>query len=191
LKILLLGPSESYQNDLCDFLLRDGNEVTFSSSKLSKDIQELNNYDYLISYGYRYIISQKIIDEFNSKAINLHISYLPWNRGADPNLWSFIDDTPKGVTIHEIDDGIDTGDILLQKEVSFNEDETLETSYKKLQIEIINLFKNNWHSIKKNECETVKQVESGTFHKSFESDELIKSLPHGWKTSVKEVKGLI
>lgn len=191
MKILLLGPSESYQNDLCDFLLRDGNEVTFSSSKLSKDIQELNNYDYLISYGYRYIISQKIIDEFNSKAINLHISYLPWNRGADPNLWSFIDDTPKGVTIHEIDDGIDTGDILLQKEVSFNEDETLETSYKKLQIEIINLFKNNWHSIKKNECETVKQVESGTFHKSFESDELIKSLPHGWKTSVKEVKGLI
>ena len=121
----------------------------------------------------------------------MHISYLPWNRGADPNLWSFIDDTPKGVTIHKIDDGIDTGDIILQKEVIFNEDETLETSYTKLQIEIINLFKNNWHRIKKKECAVTKQVKGGTFHKSSESDELIKSLSQGWKTPTKEVKGLV
>ncbi len=191
MKILLLGPNELYQNDLCDFLIRDGNDVTFKSSKLMKDTHHLDNYDFLISYGYRYIISKKIINQFKSKAINLHISYLPWNRGADPNLWSFIDDTPKGVTIHKIDEGIDTGDILVQKKVLFNENDTLETSYKKLQIEIIDLFKNNWHNIKKDEYESFKQVDGGTFHKSFESESLIKSLSHGWKTPVKEIKGLI
>ena len=191
MKILLLGPNEPYQNELCDFLISDGNEVTFKSSKLMKDTQHLDNYDFLVSYGYRYIISKKVINQFKFMAINLHISYLPWNRGADPNLWSFIDDTPKGVTIHKIDEGIDTGDILVQKKVLFNENDTLETSYKKLQIEIIDLFKNNWHQIKKNECESFKQVDGGTFHKSLESESIMKSLPYGWKTSVKEIKGLI
>ena len=38
----------------------------------------------------------------------MHISYLPFNRGAHPNYWSFKDNSPKGVTIHFIDNGIDT-----------------------------------------------------------------------------------
>ena len=53
--------------------------------------------------------------------------------GQDPNLWSFIEDTPKGVTIHEIDEGIDTGDIIFQKEIVLNSNETLASSYEKLQ----------------------------------------------------------
>ncbi len=55
--------------------------------------------------------------------INLHISFLPWNRGAHPNFWSFYDDTPKGVTIHLIDEGIDTGAIIYQKEITFDRNE--------------------------------------------------------------------
>lgn len=46
--------------------------------------------------------------------MNLHISYLPWNKGADPNFWSCIDGTPAGVTLHHIDAGVDTGDIIAQ-----------------------------------------------------------------------------
>ena len=60
----------------------------------------------------------------------MHISLLPWNRGYHPNIWSFLEDTPKGVTIHYINEGIDTGDIIVQKEIVIDEDkETLKSSY--------------------------------------------------------------
>ena len=61
------------------------------------------NFCFGVSYRYRKIIRQDIIDYFEGKLINMHIAFLPWNKGADPNLWSYIDNTPKGVTIHRID----------------------------------------------------------------------------------------
>lgn len=76
--------------------------------------------------------------------INLHISYLPGNRGAHPNFWSFYDETPSRVSIHLIDTGIDTGPILFQKYVDFNQDEkAFSQTYKKLVIEIEKLFIEN------------------------------------------------
>lgn len=79
---------------------------------------------------------------------NLHISLLPYNREASPNFFSFIENTPKGVTIHQIDEGLDTGPILAQKELFFDESkETFASSYEKLILEIQMLFKENWSSI--------------------------------------------
>ena len=71
----------------------------------------------MVSYGYRKIVLADVIDKMAGEIINLHISYLPWNRGANPNFWSFIDDTPKGVTIHEMSADLDKGRILCQKEL--------------------------------------------------------------------------
>lgn len=79
---------------------------------------------------------------------NLHISLLPYNREASPNFFSFIENTSKGVTIHQIDEGLDTGPILAQKELFFDESkETFASSYEKLILEIQMLFKENWSSI--------------------------------------------
>ena len=51
--------------------------------------------------------------------INLHISYLPYNKGAHPNFWSWVKNTPKGVSIHLISEKIDAGDIIFQKKLIF------------------------------------------------------------------------
>lgn len=146
--------------------------------------------DLIISYGYRFIIKEDIIKNYQGKIINLHISYLPWNRGADPNIWSFLDDTPKGVTIHLIDEGIDTGDILFQKKVELNaQTETLSSSYSKLQSEIKNLFKENWDDIKKLNFNPQKQAGEGSLH--FMKDwKRISFLINekGWETPIKELK---
>ena len=48
-------------------------------------------------------------------SINLHLSYLPFNRGKNPNVWSIIESTPCGATIHKIDEKIDTGKIYVRK----------------------------------------------------------------------------
>ena len=97
--------------------------------------------------------------------INLHISFLPYNRGAHPNFWSFFDDTPKGVTIHHIDEGIDTGEICYQKVVEFTKDEnTYVKTQAKLIFEVEQLFKENFESIIRGSYKTTKQLGAGTFH---------------------------
>ncbi|MEO8773983.1 MAG: methionyl-tRNA formyltransferase [Gelidibacter sp.] len=65
---------------------------------------------------------------------NLHASLLPDYRGAAPIHWAIINGEEKtGVTTFFIDDKIDTGAIILQKEVAIKEDETVGTLHDKLQ----------------------------------------------------------
>ena len=71
----------------------------------------------------------------------MRISFLPWNKGAHPNFWSFYENTPKGVSIHLIDKGIDTGPIIYQKIVKFSKnEETFEQTYSVLKNEIEDLL---------------------------------------------------
>ena len=116
-KILFLGPSDS---PVFVWLQKNGENVFSTVDKITVEYVLENGFNFLISYGYRFILRKEILDLFPNRAINMHISYLPYNRGADPNFWSFIEGTPKGVTIHYLDEGVDTGDIIVQKEVSFD-----------------------------------------------------------------------
>lgn len=163
LKILFLGGNMSRQ--LADWLSAQGEILLYTEEKIDIEIAKKFNPDLIISYNYRYILKQEILNIPKKGPINLHISYLPWNRGAHPNVWSFIDNTPKGVSIHYIDEGIDTGDILFQKEILIDENkETLKSSYEILHKEIQNLFKTHWLDIKAGKLQPKKQIGSGTIH---------------------------
>jgi methionyl-tRNA formyltransferase len=165
-------------------------EVVLCSGKLTLSyVKSLSPY-ILISYNYRHIVTEDIINLMNGRIINLHISLLPWNRGADPNLWSFLEETPKGVTVHLIDKGIDTGDILLQEEIRLNEHtETLESSYKKLHAEIQKLFITNWDAIKNFEISPKPQFGKGSFHRSKDSAGIKSALGERlWSIPIYELK---
>jgi len=170
-------------SSLATWLQNQGENITQTTDKLS--FKTVVNFDFLISYGYRHILSKDILNMFPNRAINLHISYLPWNRGADPNFWSFIEDTPKGVTIHYLDEGIDTGDIIVQKRIEFGfNQETLSTSYKKLQTTVQELFKQNWLNIKAGKCRRYKQNGKGSSHNAKDKENLSHLLINGWDTPV-------
>ena len=81
------------------------------------NIKFLSNSDLILSFGYNKIISKKILSKLPKPPINLHISYLPYNKGSHPNYWSFVENTPSGVSIHEVDEGIDTGKIIYRKKL--------------------------------------------------------------------------
>ena len=189
MKILFLGPAKEPQIALINFLLNDGNSITRREEKLNPEDIFKCEFDFLISFGFRYIISEQILDYFKEKAINLHISYLPWNKGADPNLWGILENTPKGVTIHQMDYGLDTGKILYQKEFFFNENDTLKSSYEKLQIGLVKLFKENWEDIKYNRAIPKKQKGKGSFHKSSDKNSYQKLLTNGLDTKIKDLIG--
>lgn len=180
-KILFLGQEHQ---PLIDWLREHGEHVVQTDGRLSVQLVEERKCTFLISYGYRHILRKDVLEKFSGKAINLHISYLPWNRGADPNFWSFVEDTPKGVTIHYLDEGVDTGDIIVQKEIMFDAGETLATTYEKLQGAIQDLFKQSWHNIKSGSCQRQKQVGNGSTHKVKDKDRLSHLLTDGWNTPI-------
>ncbi|MFW5630040.1 MAG: formyltransferase family protein [Acetivibrio ethanolgignens] len=165
--------------------LREKETLYLYSERLGIDLVKELKPSLIISYNYQYIIAEEIIDYMKGNIINLHISYLPWNRGADPNMWSFIDNTPKGVTIHQVDTGIDTGKILFQRECFFDpEAESFSTTYDKLHREMQALFKENWKAIKENTYSLKEQVRAGSYHRKKELEELKKKLPFAWSDKI-------
>lgn len=183
-KILFLGPSDS---PVFVWLQKNGENVFSTVDKITVEYILENGFNFLISYGYRWILRKEILDLFPKRAINMHISYLPYNRGADPNFWSFIEGTPKGVSIHYLDEGVDTGDIIVQKEVSFDslDTETLASSYQKLQVEIQNLFFQHWVLIKSQKCDRTPQVGTGTTHRVKDKEHLLHLMKKdGWNTKL-------
>ena len=126
-----------------------GTQVTLWSEPVSAQMVEKLQSDMIVSYNYRHIVTSDVLELMRGRAVNLHISYLPWNRGAHPNVWSFLEDTPKGVTIHLMDKGVDTGGILVQRELRFDAGtETFESTYRKLHSEIQVLFRDDWHRVR-------------------------------------------
>ena len=155
-------------------------------------VLSLHGIDFIVSFGYPHIIGKDIIDAMGDRIVNIHIAFLPWNRGADPNFWSWFDDTPKGVTIHRIDAGIDTGNILVQQLIrSWPQSTTLKSSYDRLRMVGIKLFADNWKNIRRDALPTRKQDPVyGSTHKRTDKDRWFNELPLGWDTPVKYIRKL-
>ena len=186
--VLVLGKIHS---PLTPIIRESGCEAIESTSPITVEFFERNAIDFIVIYGYRHIIKKPVIDQFRGRIVNLHISLLPWNRGANPNLWSFLEDTPKGVTIHYVEEGLDTGDVIAQKEQFFDEGcETLATTYKKLSDEIVNLFSQQWSNILLGKVQGRKQPSGGSFHLLKDKKRFKYLLTEkGWDTPVKGIVG--
>jgi len=186
MKVLLLSP---YGETVVNATLRAAGDTVVQTAE-PLDIRDLEREgaDFLVSYGYAHILRPPVLDRFTGRAINLHVSYLPWNRGAHPNLWSIIDDTPKGVTIHALDAGIDTGAILAQRLVNFAPDDTLATSYETLRQAVEALFEETWADLREGRLTAVPQdPTAGSIHRRRDLDAVWPLLPEGWNTRIANV----
>lgn len=179
MRVLFLGPDTS---PVLAFL-REREDVRQTADPLAAV-----EADFIVSHGYRHIVSRDLCEAFDGRAVNLHIGYLPWNRGADPNLWSHIDATPSGVTIHYIAPGLDTGDVIAQRLVRFTQADTLATSYAKLQDAMHGLFVQWWPKIKDRTCPRIPQAGSGSYHRSADRQRVSHLLTAGWDTPVQDLR---
>lgn len=184
MKVLLLSPYP----ELIEPTLDDAGDTYYSC--IERHDFDQADYDFIISFGYRKIIKEPFLTLYKNRIINMHISMLPWNRGADPNFWSWFDDTPKGVTIHRIDAGIDTGSILVQEQtMGWRRKETLASSWSVLMNNARLLFQDNWKTIRRDGL-GIRNVVGGTYHNSRDKEDWMEQLPLGWDTPVVEVKRL-
>lgn len=166
-----------------------GDIVVRTEAPLAPNESLLREADYIVSYGYRHLIPADILEMFGERAINLHISMLPWNRGADPNLWSFLENTPKGVTIHVLDPGLDAGPIIAQLEVFSEEGDTLASSYTRLRASVESLFCSTWPDIRHGRVAAVAQSSFGSYHCSADKARFAHLLRAQWDTPVAEIEG--
>ena len=91
--------------------------------------------DVFIVAAFGQILSKEILDMPRFGCLNIHASLLPAYRGASPIQWAVINGEEKtGVTIMQMDEGVDTGDILYQKEIKLDEKETGESLFEKLAV---------------------------------------------------------
>ena len=145
-------------------------DVIFDGSKLREDetrqaISQLRA-DIALSIFFGYILKPNFIALFPEGVINLHPSYLPYNRGSYPNVWSIIEETPAGATLHYIDAGIDTGSIIAQKQVEVEPIDTGGTLYSKLEQASYDVFIESWAAIRKEKNPRIKQpLKEGTSHR--------------------------
>lgn len=175
MKILCL-----YNNEcavpLFKWIGEQGHETVLFSEKLDREWCREQKFDLTVSYTYRYIVKEDVIAALNNNVVNLHNSFLPFNRGAAPNIWSIIDGTPRGVTLHYIDAGLDKGYIIAQKPVALQEGDTLKSSYDTLDKEAIELFKyafgyyEFWPEMKK------KAEGKGTYHSLADTEKIYKKI---------------
>jgi methionyl-tRNA formyltransferase len=120
-----------------------------------------------LSALFGYILAPEFLDLFPSGVVNLHPAYLPYNRGAYTNVWSIFERTPAGVTLHYIDTGVDTGDIIAQQQVPIEPVDTGEMLYRKLEQECVELFKETWPLIRSGQAPRIRQrSDEGTYHRT-------------------------
>ena len=134
--------------------------------------------DYIVSCGYQHIVPESVLTIPTKGCLNLHPAYLPYNRGANPNVWSIIEGTPAGVTLHYMDPGIDTGDIVARRKVETAFSDSGKDLHKRLEDAQLELFQDVWSDILSDNISVFEQDENqGTYHQTSEFETLCELNP--------------
>lgn len=107
--------------------------------------------DWLFLIGWSQIASSDVLSSCKKGVIGAHPTLLPRGRGRAAIPWTIIKGLNKtGVTFFKMDEGVDTGNILGQKEIPVLKNETATTLYKKVNRAHIDLIEDTWNNINQN-----------------------------------------
>lgn len=178
--------------NLCDHL--DDSQIfrgtEFKNEGNKKKLKSVSP-DYIISVHFQHFIPKEILEIPIHGVVNLHPAYLPYNRGWHTPSWAILDQTPYGATLHFMEEEIDAGEIIAQKTVEINPEDTANTLYQKALTAEFDLFKQSWPNLaefnyttnpqSETEATThtrdeLKKVQELNLEQSVETEELIKKL---------------
>lgn len=172
-----------YENKIHARLETTCNKFNISFKRIKKInsdsfIQELRELkiDLIVICHFQKLISSKIFNIPTLGCINLHPSLLPYYRGMSPQHYPIINgESETGITVHFVDDGIDTGDIILQKKIQINNEDYVSDLQKKMKIIYSTIVVEAIDKIetKKNEYIIQKHLEGSYFGKLKISDCII------------------
>jgi len=169
-----------------------GDEVITFSGPLKKEMVENLAIDFIISDRYSHIIPEDVLNYVEGRAVNTHPSILPLHRGWQPIFFSVYNKTEVGVSIHQIDKGLDTGAIVFQAEIPVSEQDTLRTLHYRCRQALMGGFMEIWPSLRGGEIAVAAQsgLGGGSYHSKADFESLFPSLLAGWNSTVREVHGV-
>ena len=147
------------------------------------------NPELVIVVAYGKILPKEILEYPQYGCINIHASLLPELRGAAPIQWSVINGCKKtGVTSMQMDEGLDTGDMLLKEEIEIGENETAEDIHDKLSALGADVLEKTIETLLDGNLNPVKQDHDKFTYAPMLSKELS---PIDWNLSVDEIHNKI
>ncbi len=152
---------------LCQPFLNDDMIFIGKAFRQPQVIKILSNMDldYIIGVHFPYIIPPKILSIPKIGVLNLHPAYLPFNKGWHTPSWGILEQTPVGGTLHFMDEGVDTGDIVHQKQIEIHPMDTADSLYRRLKDVEFDVFVEAWEGlVTKTYTREEQKLSSGTFH---------------------------
>ena len=156
-----------------------------------ENIEELQKYqaDVIVVVAFGQILPKEILEMTPYGCINVHASLLPSYRGAAPIQWAVLNgEKVSGVTTMQMDEGLDTGDMLLKTEVPLEADETGGSLHDKLAQAGAKLCVETLDGLKAGTVIPEKQGDSPTAYASMLKKEMGEIC---WTRSAKEIERLI
>ncbi len=167
---------EMAQSPVKQCALRHGIPVlTPVKIKTAESVEELKKYpaDIFVVAAFGQLLSEEILNMPRYGSVNIHASLLPKYRGAAPIQWSILDgEKETGITIMQMDKGLDTGDILLQQRVAITDEDTGESLFDKLALAGSRLIVEALEKLEKGEIQPQKQDDSQSCYAKMLSKEL-------------------
>ncbi len=143
------------------------NALVFESTNQIYAAMTESNVDFDIGFlvWWPKIIKQPLLNMPKHGFINTHPSFLPHNRGKHYNFWALVEQSPFGVSLHFVEDGIDNGDIVAQAIIPYDWEDNGESLYSKAKDAMVNLFKETYPVIRNFNIVRQKQdINGGSFH---------------------------
>jgi len=133
--------------------------------------------DYVSCFYFDYVLDDRFLKLPRVDTINVHPGYLPYNKGFFYYVWSVLDGTPAGVSVHRMNELADAGALYSQAEVAVTPEDTGDTLYRKHEDAAIALFKATLPSVLNGTYRSHPQRHPGTRHKLGEMRELLQLDP--------------
>lgn len=133
---------------LCNHL--DNSKILVGEQVRTKECEKLIDElkpDFIICIHFPYIIPKRLLEIPKHGVVNLHPAYLPYNRGWHTPTWAIWEKTVYGATLHFMNEKVDEGDIIHQKQIEILPNDTANTLYKRVKQLELEVFKEAWSSL--------------------------------------------
>lgn len=124
--------------------------------------------DYIFGIHFPYIIPAEVLQIPKIGVVNLHPAYLPFNKGWHTPSWAILEGYPYGATLHFMDEALDEGDIIHQKQIEVLPTDTANSLYQRVLKLEEEVFFEAFDDLSGLNPKRIKQVDKGTSHQKKE-----------------------
>ena len=146
-----------------------------------------------ISDRTKFLISEEYLKNANFLMINTHPSMLPFHKGSLPVFWSTLLGSALGVTLHKIEPGIDSGDIIFQQQILYDENMSFRDVHAITRTAILNNLKLLLNKV--SQGKPVHQYSQApnvsSYHLLKDGNALLSKLPLKWDTTIRDARVIL